>query len=426
MKKRRLLRDMGLLPAYDLYTLLAFIIATALCLCLSRALDALRGEIYDRYRSMGEVYTISLGDELDVQDGQITYGVLYDNEGDRTATFSKDRGGFCPGERPARGNMLQVVLVPDYAGEDRLVFLMLGAVQLLLVPLCYGSCTILCAALFYRRRLAGALRTLEDAVAQIAAGRLDFTVAYGRDDEMGRLCVSFETMRSALLDNQRTLWRQMEERGRLNAAFSHDLRTPLTVLKGHAGMLLSSLPGGELTNQEILDEVRVMELHIERLEGYVEAMARLHRLEDLEVRREPVDSGLLLAGLRDTAEILRGDKAVAWSVYGGGTWRVDQEVVSQVCENLLANAFRHSRTKVDVTVSAEDGSLCVVVSDDGQGFTRRALERATDPFYQESSGGRMGMGLHICKLLCERHGGELSICNNAKGGGLACASFAME
>ena len=319
MKKRRLLRDMGLLPAYVLYTLLAFIIATALCLCLSRALDALRGEIYDRYRSMGEVYTISLGDELDVQDGQITYGVLYDNEGDRTATFSKDRGGFCPGERPARGNMLQVVLVPDYAGEDRLVFLMLGAVQLLLVPLCYGSCTILCAALFYRRRLAGALRTLEDAVAQIAAGRLDFTVAYGRDDEMGRLCVSFETMRSALLDNQRTLWRQMEERGRLNAAFSHDLRTPLTVLKGHAGMLLSSLPGGELTNQEILDEVRVMELHIERLEGYVEAMARLHRLEDLEVRREPVDSGLLLAGLRDTAEILRGDKAVAWSVYGGGT-----------------------------------------------------------------------------------------------------------
>lgn len=417
---------MGLLPAYVLHTLLAFTIATALCLCLSRAVDALRGEIYDRYRNMGEVYTISLGDELDVQDGQITYGVLYDKEGDMTATFSKDRGGFSIGERPARGNVLQMVLVPDYAGEDRLVFLLLGAVQLLLVPLCYGSCTILCAALFYRRRLAGALRTLEDAAAQIAAGRLDFTVAYGRDDEMGRLCVSFETMRSALLENQRTLWRQMEERGRLNAAFSHDLRTPLTVLKGHAGMLLSSLPGGELTNQEILDEVRVMELHIERLEGYVEAMARLRRLEDLEVRREPVDSGLLLAGLRDTAEILRGDKAVSWSVYGGGIWRVDQEVVSQVCENLLANAFRHSRAKVAVTVSAEAGSLCVVVSDDGQGFTRRALERATDPFYQDSSGGHMGMGLHICKLLCERHGGELSICNNAKGGGLACASFAME
>ena len=49
-----------------------------------------------------------------------------------------------------------------------------------------------------------------------------------------------------------------------------------------------------------------------------------------------------------------------------------------------------------------------------------------EPFYREVSGGRMGMGLHICKLLCERHGGDLSICNNAKGGGLVCASFAFQ
>ena len=61
-----------------------------------------------------------------------------------------------------------------------------------------------------------------------------------------------------------------------------------------------------------------------------------------------------------------------------------------------------------------------------QEIARRALERAMEPFYREVSGGRMGMGLHICKLLCERHGGDLSICNNAKGGGLVCASFAFQ
>ena len=55
----------------------------------------------------------------------------------------------------------------------------------------------------------------------------------------------------------------------------------------------------------------------------------------------------------------------------------------------------------------------------------RALERATEPFYREESGGRMGLGLHICRLLCERHGGSFSICNNAEGGAVACASFAM-
>ena len=170
------------------------------------------------------------------------------------------------------------------AGPGRWTAALLGPARLLLAPLCYGGCTALCAAVFYRRRLAEALRLLEDASAQIAAGRLDFSLRYGREDEMGRLCRSFETMRSALAESKRAMRRQVEERSRLNAAFSHDLRTPLTVLKGHAGMLLAGLPRGELTEEEVLEEVRVMSLHIDRLESYVEAMARLRRLEDVGVR----------------------------------------------------------------------------------------------------------------------------------------------
>lgn len=61
---------------------------------------------------------------------------------------------------------------------------------------------------------------------------------------MGALCASFEEMRRALWENNRVMWRQMEERKRLNAAFAHDLRTPLTVLRGYAGMLLHDLSEG--------------------------------------------------------------------------------------------------------------------------------------------------------------------------------------
>lgn len=408
---------MGLRPAYALYTLAAFAAATALCMALSRCVDRVRLDICRRCQDDSAVGTLSL--EETVAPESVSYVVLYGADGGAAATFSADGSGGLRRE----GTSVQLVLAPDFSGEDRTAFLLLGGVQLLLVPLCYGGCAILCAAAFYRRRLAGALRLLEDASGRIAAGRLDFTVSYGREDEMGRLCRCFETMRSALLESQRATWRQMEERGRLNAAFSHDLRTPLTVLKGHAGMLLSGLPGGELTEEEVLEEVRVMSLHIDRLESYVEAMARLRRLEDVAVHRGPTDSGVLLASLADTAEILRGDRELVWTVHGEGSWNVDGEIVVQVCENLLTNAFRHSRKRVEVSVSAEGDALCVVVSDDGRGFSRRALERATEPFYQDFSGGRMGMGLHICKLLCERHGGSLSICNNARGGALACASF---
>ena len=192
---------------------------------------------------------------------------------------------------------------------------------------------------------------------------------------------------------------------------------------GFVGTANKAIP---LTEEEVLEEVRVMSQHIDRLEGYVEAMAQLRRLEDVEVRRGPTSSRMLLSDLADTAEILRNGRDLVWTVHGEGVWNVDGEIVVQVCENLLTNAFRHSRSQVEVSVSAEGGALCVVVSDDGRGFSRRALERAMEPFYREVSGGRMGMGLHICKLLCERHGGDLSICNNAKGGGLVCASFAFQ
>lgn len=68
---------------------------------------------------------------------------------------------------------------------------------------------------------------------RIAANDLDFSIAYDRKDEMGLLCKAFEKMRSALANNNREMWRQMDERQKINAAFSHDLRTPLTVIEGH-------------------------------------------------------------------------------------------------------------------------------------------------------------------------------------------------
>ena len=63
-------------------------------------------------------------------------------------------------------------------------------------------------------------------------------------DELGKLCQSFETMRASLEANSRALWDAVEERKRLNAAFSHDLRTPLTVLQGYSDFLLDTLPPG--------------------------------------------------------------------------------------------------------------------------------------------------------------------------------------
>ena len=424
--KGRRLRDMGLRPTYVVYTLTAFVLATVLLFLLTRCLDSIRVGLYYEYKEMATVYPVPPGGDVDITWDAVSHVTILNSEGQIVENLSVDMSQNKLEQSFDTEEMtFQVVVTPVYSDTDRVLYVVAAALQLILVPACYGGAAILCAIWFYRRKLKEPLAILDAASARIAADQLDFTVSYDSRDEMGRLCASFEKMRSALFDNQRTTWRQMEERSRLNAAFSHDMRTPLTVLKGHAGMLLSALPEDNISREEVIEEVGTMAHHIDRLESYVEAMARLRRLEGLEVRRGPVDRGLFLAQLRDTAEIIRGKKDITWEVRGENTWYIDREVVAQVAENLLVNAFRHSRSAVQVRISAEEGTLCLVVSDDGHGFSRRALERATEPFYREEKGGRMGMGLYICRLLCERHGGSFSICNNAKGGGVACASSTM-
>lgn len=139
---------------------------------------------------------------------------------------------------------------------------------------------------------------------KIEANDLDFTLSYPLNDEMGKLCHAFEKMKDCLSKNNETMFRQFAEQRRLNAAFSHDLRTPLTLLKGHATMLLSFIPKGLVSQEEILDEISVMSKNISRLEKYVNAMTNLYRLEDIDIPRQQITFHSLIDNFNNTAEAL--------------------------------------------------------------------------------------------------------------------------
>ncbi|MFR8009468.1 MAG: HAMP domain-containing protein, partial [Gordonibacter urolithinfaciens] len=106
--------------------------------------------------------------------------------------------------------------------DARALSTLFGLLTFLMFPLWFGACIFAAARRFYRMRLAPGFSTLDAAAAKIADQDLDFSVAYGRSDELGRLAASFEAMRTSLAASQRALWRTAEERKRLNAAFAHD------------------------------------------------------------------------------------------------------------------------------------------------------------------------------------------------------------
>ena len=140
----------------------------------------------------------------------------------------------------------------------------------ILPPITYLTCFILAGLIFYRSKIKKPLMLLTASASKIATSDLDFSIEYDRNDEMGLLCKAFEKMRSALEKNNREMWRQMNERKKLNAAFSHDLRTPLTVMEGHLGILQKYTPQGKLSADDVMQTYAAMARQIERLKNYTD------------------------------------------------------------------------------------------------------------------------------------------------------------
>ena len=299
-----------------------------------------------------------------------------------------------------------------------------------LPPLTYLVCFILAGVVFYRSKIRKPLMRLTTSASRIAANDLDFSIGCDGNDEMGLLCKAFEKMRSALENNNREMWRQMSERKKLNAAFSHDLRTPLTVIEGHLGILQKYTPQGKLSADDVMQTYAVMAGQIERLKNYASSMNTLQRLEDIPIVRKQLITNSFTARLNDTAKIICGsmklsisDKATAESI------SVDPEIVMQVFENLLSNATRYAKTAISIQYAVDKGKFLITVTDDGDGFDDTALKSATNPFYttekKSDTVQHLGLGLNICKILCERHNGNVMLSNDIKMGASVTAYFGM-
>ena len=134
------------------------------------------------------------------------------------------------------------------------------------------SSLVLADIIFYRLKLREPIMILHRSAERIREQDLDFEISGYSADEMGQLCAAFELMRRTLSENNRELWRQAEERKRLNAAFSHDLRNPVTVLKGSAKMAKRCAVCGTEKDAQLLDNLTRIETYTERIERYVEVM----------------------------------------------------------------------------------------------------------------------------------------------------------
>lgn len=134
-----------------------------------------------------------------------------------------------------------IVPLPSPTASQQRILAILNIVQTLSCILFPVGGLIVSVFLFYYLKLKWPISCLQNGIMRIQNNDLDFSLPILSNDEMGQLCAAFEEMRSELLKSNRLLWQQAEERKRLNAAFSHDLRNPITVLKGSVLILSGAI-----------------------------------------------------------------------------------------------------------------------------------------------------------------------------------------
>lgn len=323
---------------------------------------------------------------------------------------------------------------------QRIIYWLISNGQVVLISLWVLACVGVTVWIFYKREIEKPLRVLQEASEKIADNCLDFEIEPVKDNELGRLRDGFEKMRAALYDNNRITWQQLEERKRLNAAFAHDMRTPLTVLKGYGEMLERYVPEGRISQEKLLEILGMMNGQIRRLESYTQKMSSIRKLEDLEPETVPVWASDLEEKLKSMCEILGQTRIdISFTFEAEGILCLDEALVLEVCENLVTNAVRYAAEKSQLTVRVVRGEesssgeeqeryLEIVAEDDGSGFSPEDLQHAAEPFYRgegQMEQSHFGLGLYICRLICARCGGSLALSNGVCGG-RAAARFRLD
>ena len=281
------------------------------------------------------------------------------------------------------------------------------------------------AAVYYRKKLREPITQLQNGVERIQEDNLDFHIEYDGDDELGRLCCSMEKMRRELRQKHKALWESLEQRKLLNASVSHDLRTPITVLKGYLDYLEKNIPQDKLTEDMLFDTVSSMQGAVNRLELYVKSVRDIEKIENIEIEKRSENVKLLLNELRSNVRQLARDKEIIISNdITVDKIQIDKGVFFRILENLLQNALRYAEKQVSINLSHKKDFLILTVKDDGKGFSAADLEKVTTVFYSnDKEKQHFGIGLRVCKILCEKHGGLLYVGNQKEKGACVTAKL---
>jgi signal transduction histidine kinase len=212
--------------------------------------------------------------------------------------------------------------------------------------------------------------------------------------------------------------RQERQRADLVATVAHELRSPLTSVKGFTATLLRKWE--RFTDDQKRLMLETVDADADRLTRLIADLLDIARIDSgrLELHRQAVDMHAVVRRHVDGL-VAAGHPAERFAVHARGAlpemW-VDRDKLDQVFANLLENAVRHGEGRVGIAIEPHDGGMAVTVSDEGPGIPEEMVGRIFTRFWRGSRRGGTGLGLYIVKGIVEAHGGTIEVARAAGGG----------
>ncbi|MCU7827443.1 MAG: HAMP domain-containing histidine kinase [Candidatus Thiodiazotropha sp. (ex Myrtea sp. 'scaly one' KF741663)] len=266
---------------------------------------------------------------------------------------------------------------------------------------------LLIIALAYHlvRRLFRPIETIRQGVTHFGEGDLGHRIAVSRRDELGELANSINTMAEEIQQ-------MLESKRQLLLAISHELRSPLTRARVNAELIDESEP-----QKRIIDDLQQMEAELTELLETERLGSRHARLDC-----QPVSPKLLI----DTVVQKHFDKDELICHHDNDEEMISLDAVrvKLMLRNLLENALRHTPEGIEpptIDSLLTEQNWEVSVTNGGQCITAEHLPHLTEPFYradkarQRETGG-YGLGLYLCQVIAQAHGGSLSISSEKQKG----------
>jgi signal transduction histidine kinase len=250
---------------------------------------------------------------------------------------------------------------------------------------------------FMVNRLLDPVRMLRKGAERIRLGELNFRVKGNRQDELGELTESINHMADSLQS-------MLEAKRQLLLAISHELRTPIT----RAKLRLEFMPES--------DEKDQLKEDIQEIEQLITDLIEAERLneEHAVLTAEPTPLAAFVEGVCEQFESYPGGLELELPDEGR-EFIIDNLRVRLLITNLVNNAIRHGESNpIIVRVSFNGEFAHLEVEDHGEGIAAEHLTHICEPFYRADSArqrntGGFGLGLYLCRLIAQAHGGELII-----------------